>query len=285
MRHNNKILKKWCLTFGQLLLGFTFCFGLLAETQVVSSTDEYSSLQRLDIENISPVWKNRTRGPSSYIPSDDVAPLPFQQDILLNKLLVDDNAGVLKSIKSDFKKWEEVEEYARNWNLQSTGLYNTPGGDHKRKYLNKKMIKYLDKRLSGEVKRAEQGSALHRVGQFQKALKPNTEARISKRVKIRFKARVLEGKAIVRVENPWVKTSATTSLKGTTEVKMSRDIKALSLKTSVRYRVDQGNWVAVVDRPLTENLAARVSSSQKDENMAFSKDSDRRIEFLFNKSF
>ena len=45
---------------------------------------------------------------------------------------------------------------------------------------------------------------LHRVGQVQKALKPSTSVNVSKKVKLKFKAKVLQRQARFIVANPWM---------------------------------------------------------------------------------
>lgn len=59
------------------------------------------------------------------------------------------------------------------------------------------------------------------------------------------------------------------------------------LWTSVQYdkNNDTSIWQANIDKSITENLLARVSSSQDDNAMAFSSQSNRTVQLLFGKSF
>ena len=264
------------------------CMGLILGKMIVCSAFA-GETQKSNIEllqNLNPLKKIRSRGPNSYVPADEVEVVPsLEQESWMNKILVEDNSGVLRGVRNDIKNWEEKDEYAKLWNLKSTGLYETPNQAAKKQYLDKKILKYVDKRISGEVKNAEEGSALHRVGQVQKALKPNAEAQISKRIKLKFKARVLQQKAIVRVDNPWVDYNSEINADGQVQMNMHKDIKSLGVKTNVQYQLSEETWVATVDRPLNAQWTARVSSSQTDKDMAFSEDSNRTVQLLYNLSW
>ncbi len=239
----------------------------------------------LSFEKLSPSFVIQNRGPGSFIPNDEVESVPYKQTIWLQHVFVEDNAGVMNSIKNDFTQWEDEEEYARNWNLKSTGLYETPDQNAKKAHFNRKLLKYADKRLAGEVREAEEGSTLARVGRVQKALRPNTEARISQNIKIKFKARVLQGKAMVYIHNPLAQIDTTVDAKGRIDVEANRDIASLGIKAGAEYQANDGIWMARVDRQLTEKITARVSSTQSDKEMAFDKNADKRIEFFFSHSF
>ncbi len=222
-----------------------------------------------------------SRGPGSYAPSDDLSPIPLKRESFASRIWVEDSAGILKSMQRDFERWEMVDEYARNYNLESTGLYSTPDSKARGRYVKKKIVKYLDRRLAGEMKKAEKGSALHRAKKFQQALRPTTEARVSKRVRIKFKARLLEGRAIARIENPWVKTEVSSKVGGGTQVRAIRKIETFDLNSSINYQIDQGQWEVALDRSLSPDLRARVSSGQSEREMAFGPLSDQKAELMF----
>ncbi len=225
------------------------------------------------------------RAPSSYAPSDDLAPSPLEKESFASQIWAEDSAGILQSMQRDFNRWEMMDEYAKNRNLQSTGLYSTPDTQMRTRYLRKRMVKYLDRRLAGEMKGAKKGSTLHRMKQVQKSLRPAAEAQVSKRIKLKFKARLLEGRAIARIENPWVKTEISNKIGGSTEIKAIRDIASLKVSASVNYQVDKSQWEMAVNRPLSPSLNARVSSLQSDKEMVFAESSDQKAELIFYRRF
>ena len=237
------------------------------------------------LHGLNPYHKPMFRAPGSFIPTDEVIRAPKKDKIWLQQILVEDDAGVLDSIRNDFATWESTEEYARLWNIESVKTYQTPDRGQKKAHLSKRLLKYADKRLSGEIKKADEGSTLHRVGQLEKALKPNVEAQISKRIRIKVKARVLQAKAIVRVDNPWVESNTEINAKGDVQMNFKKDFDKVGVDTNLQYQVNEGSYVAWVDKKLIENWVGRVSSSQSDKEAIFTSNADKTVQLLFNKSF
>ena len=188
-------------------------------------------------------------------------------------------------MKSQIAGWEKREEYVRNWDLESTGLYVLPSNGEKRRHFERFLLRYLDKRLSGEIKKSEEGSTLRKVGEVQKALSPKAEAAFSKNFKIKVRAKVLQRTAKVILDNPYVDSHADIDSRGNVNVNVSRNIAALGVHTHVNYQLQNEAWSATFDRQITGNLLGRISSSQSQRDMAFSGRSDTRLELLFNKSF
>ncbi len=252
-----------------------------------SDRNDFSSLERLNLKDLRPVIVSAKggRAPASYAPSDDLAPAPLNKESFSSQIWAEDNSGILKSMQRDFKRWEMLDEYAKNRNLQSTGLYDTPNADVRTRYLKKRMVKYLDRRLAGEMKSAKKGSALNRVKQIQKTLRPAAEAQVSKRIKVKFKARLLEGRAVARIENPWVKTEVSNKIGGSTEVKAIRSIASLQVNASLNYQVNKKQWEMAINRPLSKAMMAKISSTQSSKDMAFGGSSDRKAEVIFFKRF
>jgi len=226
-----------------------------------------------------------SRGPANIIPDDEIEIEPIKQTLWYENLLVEDDRGVLVGVREQLKFWREREEYVSNWDLESTGLYRTPDIEAKKRYLQKNLLRYLDKRLSGEIRNAEKNSTLHRVGQVQTALRPNAEARISEKIKIKFRARVLQGKAFILVKNPWVDNRTTISATGKVEVAMNRSFKDLGIATRVRYNVNESEYLAEIDKTITSKITARISSHQNDKTMIFESEANSTLQLLFHHSF
>ena len=225
------------------------------------------------------------RAPANFVPDEGFEPPPPNKRRWISGIFVEDDAGVMKSIKSSIKRWEELEEYSRHWNLYSSGLYKTPGRDGKRRYLEKKLLKYADKRLSGEIKRAEDGSTLKNIQKVHAALRPNTKAQLTDNIKVRFKARLLQGEARVFVENPYVDFYTHFRLGSSTNLNIGRTISSLKIRTSMDYMINEGRWRACVERPLGNSLKARISSSQSDQDMIFTDQSEQKVELIFYRGF
>lgn len=102
---------------------------------------------------------------------EEVLTVPLTQNdgfFTNDNIFAEDDAGVMKDMKASLGAWEAAEEYARIWDLEDTGLYNTPTTEQKQKYITKKMLRYADKRFSGEMKKANEGSALHSMSRVEK---------------------------------------------------------------------------------------------------------------------
>lgn len=298
-----------CLKFGHLSV---LCLSLISGTISLAGPFPEDDMENtIMLQMLNPSQKVRGRGPSNFVPDDQIQPLPIDSKSWTQQILVEDDAGVLAGVRKDLTEWQQTKEYAKTWNLESTGVYDVQTVDEKKAYLQKMILKYADKRLSGEVKNAEEGSALHSVGQAQKALKPNAEASVSENIKLKFKARILQGKAIMEVKNPYVKYSTTANLKGEVNLDASKEFKELGVNTTANYRADEDNlkvnivksfkeldvqasidyqvseetWTASLQKPLYKNLIGRVSSSQSEEEMILGNESNQVMEVMFNTSF
>ncbi|MFN8371014.1 MAG: hypothetical protein U0T83_10380 [Bacteriovoracaceae bacterium] len=217
--------------------------------------------------------------------SEDAIMIPLQKKHWVNQLLVDDEQGTLQYIKQEFENWEAEEEYVKNWNLELTGMYTPKTQEDKKKRIRRDSLKYLDNRLAGEMKTAEKGSALAQVKTIETAMRPSAKVAVSENVKIKFKAKVLQGKADIIVDNPYVDCNAEVKSTGKVNVNISKSISDLGVKTGVEYQVSNGVWIASVNKQLTESVSTEVSSYQKDSNMMFTEQSDKRIKVLYTKSF
>lgn len=215
---------------------------------------------------------------------EEVLTIPFEKEQpVMEYIFAEDDAGILKEMRGNVDAWEKTEEYAKVWNLESTGLYNTPETSDKGKYLAKRVMRYADKRFSGEMKKAEAGSTFYKVSKVEKQLRPNASVPVNKYIAIKFKARVLQGKAIVEVRNPWIDANATVSANGKAKILTKKDFKELGLSSGAEYSINDSEWVAYVDQAISANIKARVSSTQKNNDMMFSDDADARAEI--NASF
>ena len=229
--------------------------------------------------------KSSGRAPANFVPDDHIQSKPMEQEIWLENVFVEDKAGVLVSIKKDFEKWRETEEYRKLWDIKSTGLYETPDSQQKNNYFFKRILKYADKRLSGEIKQAEEGSTLHRVGQIEKAVKPETEAKITDNIKLSLKARVLQGRAIVLVKNPYVDCHANVDMDGSVDVHVKKDLEDLGVSAELTYRVDEKSYEARFDRKLTDKVRASLTRKQYDGNDPYRQSDDNRLKFVYSTVF
>lgn len=226
------------------------------------------------------VNKSASRAPAAV--DEEVLTIPFNNEdnfFTNDNMFAEDDAGVMRDMKANLNSWEKTEEYARVWDLQRTGLYVTPTASEKGKYISKRLLRYADKRLSGEMKKADEGSTLHKVSRVEKNLRPNASVNVSKNFGLKFKARVLQGKAIMEVKNPWIECNATVSANGKAKLITKKEFKELGLASGAEYSVNDDQFLTYIDQQLTDNIKARVSNTSGN-------DADSRVEmtasFPFN---
>jgi hypothetical protein len=216
-----------------------------------------------------------SRAPASAF-DEEVLTVPLEQKVMVQSIFAEDDAGVMRGMRDSLNAWQETEDYAQRWDLKSTHLYNTPTTKEKRVYITKNLMRYADKRLAGEMKNAEEGSALHAVGNVEKSLRVNASVPVTKYISFKFKARVLQGKAIMDVRNPWVDCSATVGVNGKAKILTKKDFNQLGTSTGAEYNINESQWVAFVDQEITKNIKARVSST----TMTNGDDADKKVEMM-----
>jgi hypothetical protein len=228
------------------------------------------------------------RNPANFVPNEEITYVPGEQPEefrWIDHAMAEDDAGVMRGVKDSINEWQEKEEFKKLWDLESIGVYKTPTTSEKSSFLRQKALHYADKRLAGEIKNAEPGSTLKKLDTVQKALTPSSTVPVSKTVKVKFKARVLQGKAMMVVDNPYIDYQATAKVDGKVHMETAKELKALGMRTSIRYEVNEGIWVAAVDKKITETVNARVSSQGPNNRMFFTRDTERRFEMTYSSPF
>ena len=152
-----------------------------------------------DLDFITP------RGPSFAVPDDGDIIVAMGPEHFHETFLVEDDRGVLKQIKVTMHRWSSDEHFAQLWHLEDIGLYLPPPMEERKRFLEKHMIRYADKRLSGEIKKAKKGSSLHQVGQVKKAIRPQSRFQLAEDYRLRLQGKVLRGLIQLKLENPHIK--------------------------------------------------------------------------------
>lgn len=218
--------------------------------------------------------KGLTRKPSAVDEEVLTVPLSANDSFFTNEnIFAEDDAGVMKDMKESLNSWQKTEDFVKVWDLGSTGMYKTPTTTQKRKYIAQKMLRYADKRLSGEMRNAQEGSALHAASKVEKNLRPNASVSVSKNFGFKFKARVLQGKAIVEVKNPWIECNATVSASGKAKLITRKEFKELGLASGAEYNLNDSQFLTYIDKQVTDNVKARLSSTSGN-------DADSRLEMM-----
>ena len=299
-----KLEKQRCLNFRQLIVFYCSIFllplcsysferalgddprmpdsNIIIEDQEVLETIYQRQNNQL-LKSLNPYARTQVRGPANLIPQDEITPRPITQKAWISRVLKEDDAGVLSSLRNDIRKWQEIEEYAHYWNLESTGLHQTPDDERKMGHLKRQFWRYFDRRLSEEINSAEEGSTLHTVGRVEKAVTPeNTDVQISENYKLSFKVRPIQGRATIELENPYLQAHSTISASGKVDMVLEKDFEDAKVNARMNYYVDQGYYVAQVNKGLTDHLSARAFHYSPRENQ---KHSEQRMGLYYSKGF
>jgi hypothetical protein len=206
--------------------------------------------------------KSISRKPAAVDEEVLTVPLVNESFFSNERIFAEDDAGVMRDMKNSLNGWQATEEYAKKWHLESTGLYKTPDSSQQGKYIKSKLLRYADKRFSGEMRNAPEGSALHSMKTVEQNLRPNTTVNVSKNFAFKFKIRVLQGKAIMDIKNPWVECNASVSAKGKARTEIKKEFKNLGLASGAEYSVNDSQFLTYVDQQLTDNVKARISNTR-----------------------
>ncbi|HLE10264.1 MAG: hypothetical protein A2504_04810 [Bdellovibrionales bacterium RIFOXYD12_FULL_39_22] len=240
----------------------------------------------LRLEMLSPYFHGSVgRAPANFTPDDDVEVFPFEQVLWVDTVLQEDSSNILAQTRGQLAKWRQTEEYAKDWNLESLQRYKVPNNKHQRSYVEKNTIKYFDRLLAGEIKRAEKGSTLAQIGRAEVALRPDAKVEFSKSVKIRAKGRLLQGIGWIDLENPFVDYRFVLTAKGRKDMYLSKGIKSAGVYSGIHYNLKAASWRADFDKKLSERITARVSSVQDDNTMMFSDESNKIFQLIYAHSF
>ena len=120
---------------------------------------------------------------------------------------------------------------------------------------------------------------------MEKTLAPKVEAKISKNVRLKFKARILQRKGKVIIDNSYVDSHIDVTTSGDVDVHLSKKLKKLGLSKSIEYDVDEGIYMARIDKQLTRNISTTLSSSQKLRAAPFGRKSDTTLRINYTSRF
>ncbi len=262
-----------CLFFGQLIF-------------VIASMNSFASEVESSYYDVLGDEYFRARSTASYRPTDEMIYSPFteQSNTWLDQVMVDDEDKTLAQMRQTIQNWEQMEEYSRMWNLESSGLYQTPLSGEKMNYLSKNMIRYIDKRIAGEVKNAKEGSTLKKIGEIQENLRPSAQIAIGQRVKMKIRMHILQGQASMSLLNPWIDMMAEGTASGKLKLCLDKHFSQIGGQAALNYEYHYNKWTASYEQLITNNLKARLAS-EKTGNLSLRKQDQQNIQLIYWRAF
>lgn len=231
-------------------------------------------------------YKNsKKRIPSSNLALDEaiIVPRSTNQN-WYESMMVDDDQGVLNSLRNDIRKWQESENYKSQWGMGNTGLFPDQTESQKKR-VEKDLLKYADKRLSGEVKKAPKNSSLHTIGKVHESLRPSSTVSMWEGYAIKFQVRVLQGKSQIHLKNPYMTNYLEMTFSGRKEFISEKRFEDIGLRMALNYRLDFDQYYTTVEKKLTETISASVSSTQDRKTGIFTNESDSRFQLNYYRPF
>ena len=221
------------------------------------------------------------REASYYVPSDHQVIAPVKSESIFHTLLIEDDEGVLQKIKMMTSRWEEEQSFIEFWNLEDARIHAPLPLDEKKRFLEKSIVHYIDRRISGEIKKSHKRSTLRKVERLRKNLKPQTKFTFGQNYRIRVRSKVLRGLIHMKFENPYIDESlikfrvfnkATIwkreSLGGEMKLHLKhRFDKSGPYSSQVEYGLNRESWRWEVRRELREvnpHIILRIQAVQED---------------------
>lgn len=212
---------------------------------------------------------------------EEVLTVPVTKSTFSKEVIFqEDDSGVMKGMKDDLNEWEKKREFAELWDLEGIQFYEAPSANDQKKYLGKKVLRYLDRRLNGEMKKAQEGSALHSIKTVEKSLRPDATVAMTKNFSMKFKFRALQGKLITDFRNPWIESNITVGANGKIKFITKKNFKDIGLTSGTELSITESTLLAYIDQEFTQNIKGRVSTYQEHGMNIFGNDADTRVEVI-----
>lgn len=277
---NTKVLKdKTCIKFIQVnkicteLLSLFLCTVLLGEANALFAATTVNTT-------------NTTSATINTTPNNDTTP-PNSEENWTSSLFAPDDGDVLKNMAKQVQAWEEKEEYVRVWNLQVIEKDSLLDHEEKVQFLKKNALKYLDRRLAQKLKEAKKDSTVYKISRVQQNLTPSAEVAVANNFNMKFKARLLEGRATLLLVNPYIDWYINFSARSNEmlDVYVGREISSVGVKTDVNYNSARDELTTTINKKITDTVASRVSLAQKLGANNSLPPRDQKIELIYQRPF
>jgi hypothetical protein len=276
----------------------TFLFLILYSNESSAADQLLMSQHRVDlnpqvIEKIKHIHEVSDGEVSNQIEHErSVISLPWLSHIFDRE---DDPDGVLHSLEARASNWNYDDRMESRWGQEGGAPhFNQQTTKEKARLIGRSSIKYLDRRLINNIKKAKVGSTLKTVKSINTALRPKTSVSLFKSVEVKFGAKILQGKGTLTVKNPWVNAEANINYRGHYDVNIGYFIVAIDTNARLNYDSNVKKVAAILEKTVAKNLYARVSS-QHVGNMLIHQNfdyghteinkNDSRIELSYQKDF
>lgn len=235
------------------------------------------------------------RRPASYLPDDDVIVKPVDNQMSFYQQYVASDKSVDVALsRNQIRVWNDnqifADQYGMDTSLTGSAFY-VPTQDEKLEYFKNKYMRYLRGRgeqplkdmpknwyneyrasnevdtideLEGKFKQTNKTTSTGKV--LPKAFQEK-EISVWKKTRFIFQPRLDQGLVIVGFKTPVAYARAWVGVNGRAELNVQQNYESIGLRMMVNYYADSGKYFTSIDKRLTDNVYARLTSN-KDPNHA-----------------
>ncbi|MBF0206640.1 MAG: hypothetical protein HQK53_07100 [Oligoflexia bacterium] len=202
-------------------------------------------------------------------------------------LLSPDDQGILHNMSLKMREWEEKESYIDRWNLSSVEGRKLPSTKDKSRYLTKNGLRFIDKKINYQMKKAKKNSVIHKISTVRESLVSVQNFEIYSKFKIKIKAELLRGRAKLFFYNPYVDWYIEFYAYSRNRMIMflARDFGDVVFNTTLFYGSSNARLVATIDKNITDNISSRISFVRPLDNSGSLVSSEERVEVIIKKTF
>lgn len=281
------------------------CFGQLAAVAVLLiSTSVEGQVSRETYVN---------RAPASYIPDDDVIVKPVDNELsFYQQYVASDNSKDVIESRNQLKIWNENQQFADQYGLDSTlagSSFFVPTAEEKFEYFKDRYMRYLKRKGEQPLKDAPKNwyqdyrasNEVDTIDEMEERFKKTSKTTLSKKnlpdalqqkevslwkkTKFIFQPRVDQGLVVVGIRGPIAYARAWVGVNGETEVNVQRSVDSIGLRMMFNYYAHSGKYFTSVDKRISDNLYARVTSLKNPDAKADEITHDNTLMLLYAKQF
>ncbi len=228
------------------------------------------------------------RAPASYIPDDDVIIKPINNELsFYQQYVASDKSNDVINSRNQIKVWNDNQAFADQYGMDSTltgSAFFVPTADEKFEYFKDKYMRYLRRKGEQPLKDMPKGwyqdyrasNEVDTIDEMEERFKKTTRKGVSgktlpdslkqkevslwKKHKFIFQPRLDQGLVIIGIKGPLAYARAWVGINGETEVNVKHEVDSIGLRVMYNYYVHSGKYFTSVDKRITDNLYARVTS-------------------------
>ena len=95
----------------------------------------------------------------------------------------------------------------------------------------------------------------------------------------------LEQKFTMQVKNPFLKLHADAFVNGRMKLHSGKRFKKVGVTTNLDYEVNDGRWIASVNKQLSQRVKARLSAIKEGAPSFYDKETDKTMQLIYQRPF